>query len=677
MATQFSDLAEWLEADGLGGFASGTVCGRRTRRYHALLLAATTPPTGRMVLVNGFEAWLQAASGRYAISSQHYAPDVIHPDGQHRIHSFEHEPWPRWRFRLDDGTTIEQELFVPHGRAAVALRWRVLERGTDTGALTLTVRPLLSGRDCHALHYQNMSFRFAAHATGQRITWSPYHGVPETASLSNAAYHHEPVWYRKFYYQEEAARGLDCTEDLASPGTLTWDLSKGDAIWILSAEGVAGSLSDQRVTAEALFDQFRKAEFARRQQFASRLHRAADAYIVQRKTGKTIVAGYPWFTDWGRDTFIALRGLCLATGRLDEARQILMAWTPAISDGMVPNRFVEHGDAPEFNSVDASLWYVVAVGEFLQAMKAAGKMLGLAERAALHAAIEAILSGYARGTRYGIRVDDDGLLACGERGVQLTWMDAKVGDWVVTPRIGKPVEVQALWANALSVGSETSPQWRPILDSCRQAFSRRFWNEAGGCLYDVIDVDHQPGTTDASFRPNQVFAVGGLPLSLLEGERARQVVDAVEARLWTPVGLRTLAPDDPAYKPRCEGTKLQRDGAYHQGTVWPWLLGPFVEAWVRVRGSTPAAKQDARQRFVAPLLAHLDDAGLGHVSEISDGDPPHTPRGCPFQAWSVGELLRLTQIVLSAEHGIPSPHAARTRKAAGSRQTSRTVGRRE
>jgi predicted glycogen debranching enzyme len=314
---------------------------------------------------------------------------------------------------------------------------------------------------------------------------------------------------------------------------------------------------------------------------------------------------------------------------------------------MLPNRFPDRGEEPEFNSVDASLWYVVAVHELRAAAAARGAPLPAAEEHALRAAVEAILAGYAAGTRYGIGCDSDGLLRAGQPGVQLTWMDAKVGDWVVTPRIGKPVEVQALWLNALAIGSAASERWSKLLARGRAAFAERFWNPARECLFDVVDCDHEAGTTDASLRPNQILAVGGLPVALLEGERAQQVVDVVEQQLWTPLGLRSLGPREPGYAARYEGDVRARDGAYHQGTAWPWLLGPFVDAWVRVRGATPAVKREARRRFLAPLLAHLDQAGLGHVSEIADGDPPHTPRGCPFQAWSVGEALRLDQVVLA------------------------------
>jgi predicted glycogen debranching enzyme len=302
---------------------------------------------------------------------------------------------------------------------------------------------------------------------------------------------------------------------------------------------------------------------------------------------------------------------------------------------MLPNRFVDDGEAPEFNAVDASLWYVVAVCELLAR--------GSEPSPRLEAAVTAILEGYQKGTRYGIRMDEDALVAAGAPGVQLTWMDARVGERVITPRVGKPVEVQALWVNALRLAGATfeRPDWSALAERAQASFERRFWNEAAGCLLDVADPD------DATLRPNQILAVGGLPHALLGGERARHVVDVVERELWTPLGLRSLAPGEPGYAPRYEGGPAARDAVYHQGTAWAWLLGPFVEAWLRVRGGSAAAKREARARFVAPLLAHLDDAGLGHVSEIADAEPPHTPRGCPFQAWSLGELLRLECAVLA------------------------------
>jgi predicted glycogen debranching enzyme len=511
--------------------------------------------------------------------------------------------------------------------------WRLVQPRSN---VRLLLRPFLSGRDYHALHRENPAFRFQPEQHPNRWRWQPYPTVPAVLVAANGAYRHEPDWFRNFHYAEESARGLDDIEDLASPGTFHFDLSKQEAVWLLAAEGWEGNVLREEVDAVSCLRSLADAERKRRAGFVSRLHRSAADYLVRRGPGQTIVAGYPWFTDWGRDTFIALCGLCLATGRLDDAGQILDQWAGTVTDGMLPNRFPDHGDRPEFNAVDASLWFILAVHDYLQRAADAGP-----RSSRLQSAVEAILDGYLRGTRFGIHVDTDGLVAAGVPGLQLTWMDARVGNWVVTPRIGKPVEVQALWLNALAAAGRFSDRWREHLERGRQSFAERFWNPAEGCLYDVVDADHQPGAVDAAFRPNQVLAVGGLPLALLEQERARRVVEGVESRLWTPLGLRSLAPGSPGYAPRYQGNQRQRDAAYHQGTVWPWLMGPFVQAWLRVRGHTAQAKAQARRRFLQPLLAHLDQAGLGHVSEIADADPPHTPRGCPFQAWSLGELVRL------------------------------------
>jgi predicted glycogen debranching enzyme len=315
---------------------------------------------------------------------------------------------------------------------------------------------------------------------------------------------------------------------------------------------------------------------------------------------------------------------------------------------MLPNRFPDRGESPEFNSVDASLWFVIAVYDLFDAAARCGANVSEADRRALEDGVDRILDGYAHGTRFGIRADEDGLLAAGVAGVQLTWMDAKVGDHVITPRIGKPVEIQALWLNALWLASRRSPRWRDLFDRGRTAFESKFWNASGGFLHDVVDVDHRPGIVDSALRPNQILALGGLPLVLVDEERARRALSIIEARLWTPIGLRSLGSSEPGYAGRYAGGVASRDGSYHQGTVWPWLLTAFVEAWLRTRGRTAAAIAEARARFLSPLLDHLDEAGLGHVSEIADGDAPHRPNGCPFQAWSVGEALRLDRIVLAS-----------------------------
>jgi predicted glycogen debranching enzyme len=626
--------SEWLETDGLGGFASGTVSGIRTRRYHALLLTATTPPSGRVVLVNGLEAWIENGDATYPISSQLYAPDVMHPNGIRRIEDFYAEPWPRWSYLLEDGCRIEQDIFVRNGLPLVAIVWRLI--GNGIGA-NLRIRPLLSGRDYHSLHHENLNFNFDPEIRDQRVIWRPYHGIPEIVAYNNGKYFQEPTWYRNFVYKEEQSRGLDFSEDLASPGSFLFNIGSSPAILILSTQADLY----QSGTVEEFLEEIRNHELARRKKFANRLERSADQYIVKRQEGKTIIAGYPWFTDWGRDTFIALRGLAIANRRFEVAGQILSEWSQTVSEGMLPNRFPDHGDQPEFNSVDASLWFIIAVHDYLK-----GAKISAAQKSALQKACDAILTGYRSGTRYGIRMDTDCLIAAGVPGVQLTWMDAKVGDWVVTPRIGKPVEIQALWLNALKIASEWNLDWVTLFEEGCENFVRKFSNHADGFLFDVVDADHISGKVDSLFRPNQILAAGGLPFQVLKGEMAFQMVESVESRLLTPIGLRSLAPDEPGYIGRYEGGVRERDGSYHQGTVWPWLIGPFVEAWVRVRGNTHDAKVEARTRFLSPLLQHLDRAGIGHISEIADGDPPHTPRGCPFQAWSVGEVLRLLFNVL-------------------------------
>ena len=655
MGEPISERLEWLEADGLGGFASGTASGIRARRYHALLLSAATPPTGRHVLVAGMDVTFESDGKSVALSSQRYAPGVIYPDGASRLLSFTNDPWPTWRYHVSDSIVIEQSLFVSKGLPITVLRWRSPQAPPGS---RLSVRLFLAGRDYHSMHHENAAFRFQADIHGASVSWSPYDGVQSVLATANAMYCAEPDWYRRFLYSEEERRGLDATEDLATPGRFEWDASHGDAVLILAAKTAESTALLTAQDPLAVADSLEKRERSRRRAFTSELDRAADAYIVRRGTGATIVAGYPWFTDWGRDTFIAIRGLCLATGRYREARQILLQWAGGVSEGMLPNRFPDGGDVPEFNAVDASLWYIVAAHEWLNV----DPSVSGSDRSQIQAAIDAILDGYSRGTRFGIRADDDGLLAAGVPGVQLTWMDARVGDRVITPRIGKPVEVQALWINALWIGAHFSPRCQELFVRASAAFERRFWNASSNTLYDVIDVDHVAGSADPTLRPNQILAVGGLPLPLIDGERARAVVDAIEHDLLTPAGLRSLTPRDPDYVGRYAGGVAARDGAYHQGTVWPWLLGPFVEAWVRTRGGTDEARVEARRRFLDPLRRSLDPAGLGHLPEVADGDQPHSPGGCPFQAWSVGEALRLDRVVLAVTHAQRRTGARRNRR---------------
>lgn len=632
--------AEWLESDGLGGFASGPVLGPRTRRYHALVLTTTTPPTGRIVLVNGFEAHVETGTASVPLSVQHYLPDVLYPEGSKHLVGFSARPWPTWTFEIGSDLVLRQEIFVARDTCETVLRWWI--ENCPPGYL-LSVRLLMSGRDYHSLHRQNDKFDFRASVQDGNVAWKPYAGLPAVSALTNGTYRGESEWFRNFLYDDERERGLDDVEDLASPGVFTWDLSTGPAVMILrSGDGL-------NVRTEAHSKQVIEQELRRREAASKPWDIAADSYIVDRGKNRTLLAGFPWFTDWGRDTFIAMRGLIIARGRLSEAEKILNAWAATVSEGMLPNRFVDAGDAPEFNSVDASLWFVIAAKEFIDTASGAGYPVAPATETRLFAAVEAILRGYSAGTRYGIAADADGLLRTGEPGVQLTWMDAKVGDFVVTPRTGKPVEVQALWINALRIGGQRSVEWKQLAEKAEVSFFQRFFNPDNGGLYDVIDVDHVEGTFDPKVRPNQILAVGGLPFPIVKGEAARKIVDLVESRLLTPMGLRTLDPDDPEYQPRYGGDARQRDGAYHQGTVWPWLMGSFVDAWLKTRPNSPDTLEEARARFFAPLLSHLHTAGIGHVSEIADGDPPHAPRGCPFQAWSLGELVRIDALLRGSE----------------------------
>lgn len=655
--------AEWLETDGLGGFACGTLGGPRTRRYHALLTAASTPPTGRFALVNALDVSLRTPAGEISLSQHRFAPDVTTASPGVAVERFSCDPWPRWDLRLPGGERLVHEVFMTRGTPRTVVTWRLLD---PIPGATLRARPLLSGRDYHALHHENEVFRFDPLVAEGRVHWTPYPGVPGIIADHNGRYRHDPVWYRRFEYDRERDRGFDCMEDLAAPGILEFDLSAGEASIVFTAspmEEPRPGARAERPDVAAL----RAAEATSRAALGGPLDRAADQYIVRGSRGPTIIAGYPWFSDWGRDTFIALRGLCLATGRLDDARDILLAWSRCDSGGVLPNRFPDRGAVPEYNSVDAALWFIIAAYELSREARAAGRPLSSDDEEALTQATQRILNSCVDGTHHNIHVDSDGLLAAGAPGVQLTWMDARVGERVITPRIGKPVEIQALWLNALRIGALWAPKWLDLGDAAHQSFVARFWCEQTGHLHDVVDADHVSGRIDPSLRPNQLLAVGGLPCSLLPAALARRVVDRVEADLLTPLGLRTLSPSHPDYVPRYAGGPEQRDSAYHQGTVWPWLLGPFVDAWVRVRGGGADVRAAARERFLPPLHAHLREAGLGHISEIADADAPHAPNGCPFQAWSVGELLRLERRVLvdpadaTKRSSVPCPEDRRAR----------------
>ena len=634
-----SPQKEWLEPNYLGGFASSTITGIPTRRYHGLLIAQDPNRSERFMLLNALEVFFEDAAGeRFALSSFEFGGNIISPDGYSRIHSFTQEPWPTWVYQLSGKTEVKFELCAAHEKNEIACRWTLTPRAKGK----LYVRPLISGRNYHALHAANSDFNFSLFSEKNYRAVRPYPGIPALAVQSAAELLPDAQWYYNFRYGEEAARGFPHREDLASPGFFVADLAKGAAsmTWAARFDGDSSALC----AAEDIF----KKETKRRAGYVDVLHKNADAYIVRRGTGRTIIAGYPWFLDWGRDTFISIRGLCLATQRYDVAEDILLQWATHISEGMIPNRIADVGSHGEYNSVDASLWYMLVIYEFLTQTNAKAHKVGTATQKTLNEVLSSIMAAFYHGTRYGIRCDEiDGLLACGERGSQLTWMDAKVGDYAVTPRIGKPVEIQCLWIHALKIAATLlDASWEARHQLALSSFQRKFWNAERDCLYDVIDCDHEKNQVDALIRPNQIFAVGGLPMQLLPLPKAQAVVRTVETHLITPMGPRSLAPGEPGYRGRYEGGPHERDISYHQGTVWPWVMGAFIEAWVRVKGGEKKSKDEARARFLDPLLAHTNTLGLGHLAEIADAEAPFRSRGCPFQAWSVAEALRASLQIL-------------------------------
>jgi predicted glycogen debranching enzyme len=630
---------EWLETNGIGGFACSTIIGLNTRRYHALLTAATKPPVGRVVLLSNLEETLALGGKRFELAANQYRGDVIHPRGFEYLDSFRLHPFPVLTYQCGD-VQVEKTVFLVHGENTVVIQYKLL--GDLHGSTcSLEVRPLVAFRDYHSTTHANDAINRGVDVHPGMAIVTPYPGLPSLCFAHNAqAIDTSGFWFYNFEYQRERERGLDSLEDLYSPFLLRFDLALN-----ASAAIVASTLEHAAAEVAGL----EESEFQRRGRitsaspvadpFATVLTCAADQFIVGRGDRKSVIAGYPWFGDWGRDTMISLPGLTLVTGRYDEARDILRAFARSIDRGMLPNRFPDSGETPEYNTVDATLWMFHAIHEFLRYTGDYDFV-----RAELYQPLAEIIEWHERGTRYGIRLDSDGLLHAGERGAQLTWMDARVNGREVTPRQGKPVEIQALWHNALRVMAQLTSaigdpvacaRYTALADRARERFQQVFWNGAAGCLYDVIAEDSVP---DASIRPNQIFAVS-LPYPLLRGEQALQVVDLVEWELLTPYGLRTLSPRDPNYRGRYEGDPHSRDSAYHQGTVWPWLLGPFLTSYVKVHGNTEEARGRA-DRFLDPLRAHLLEAGVGQISEVFDGDAPHRPGGCFAQAWSVAEVLR-------------------------------------
>jgi predicted glycogen debranching enzyme len=632
-----ADRREWLETNGIGGFASSTIVGLNTRRYHGLLVASTNPPVGRMVLLSKVEETLVIDGRRFDLSCNRY-PGVVHPQGHEFLKQFRQDPFPVFVYEVE-GLELEKSVFMVHGENTTVIQYTVLS--APELSCTLELRPLIAFRDYHSTAHENGALNPSLHVESGRVSISPYQGCP-TLNFAHTSgdIAQEGAWYRNFEYTMEQERGLDFREDLFNPMVVTFDLSSTPRPVLVA--------STEARSAEAA-DRYRAAEVARRNAataaapvedpFVQMLAQAADQFVVRRGTGSTVIAGYHWFSDWGRDTMIALPGLTLSTGRYDDARGMLLAFAGSVDRGMLPNRFPDAGETPEYNTVDATLWFFEAVRAFGAHTEDYDFI-----RTRLYPVLADIIGWHERGTRYGIRLDADGLLLAGEPGVQLTWMDAKVDDWVVTPRHGKPVEIQALWYNALRTmedlghrfGDEANAaHWKELADAARFRFTERFWNESTGCLFDVVSGDDR----DASIRPNQVLAVS-LFQSMLSGQQAKSVVAVVERDLLTPYGLRSLAPSDHQYRGRYEGDPYTRDSAYHQGTVWPWLMGPFLTAYLKVNGRSAKARKQA-EKWLSELRRFMLDEGVGQISEVFDGNPPHRAGGCIAQAWSVAELLRV------------------------------------
>lgn len=625
---------EWLEPNGIGGWAGSSICNAHTRRYHGLLVAATRPPVGRMVLLSKLEETLVLGDSRFELGTNVY-PGAVHPHGYRYLTAFSQDYLPRFTYEAG-GIVLLKSIAAIHGQNTTVLLYQV-ERAP--GAFQLELRPFVAGRDYHSLTHANPEIRRAADYVDDLWSFRPYLQLPTLHLLvPGAAYEARPDWYYNFEYRKERERGLDFQEDLFTPGFFTISLEAGDRFGIVISTDIPfGRIAESLLQEEELRRKKLLTALPVADDLTRALTLAGDQFVVRRGDDlKTVIAGYHWFTDWGRDTMIALPGLTLVTGRFDDATKILQTFAENIDQGMLPNRFPDAGEQPEYNTVDASLWFFVAAYKYYLYT---GDQTFL--KKTLLPAMTDILDWHQRGTRYGIHMDSDGLLAAGEPDVQLTWMDAKVGSWVVTPRNGKAVEINALWYNALAIYAhllvtirrrKKAERYQYLADKVKRHFSRAFWNAEGKYLFDVVDGERR----DAAIRPNQLFALS-LPFTLLGQHRARMVLATVDKHLLTPVGLRSLSPQDPDYHPEYRNNQFLRDSAYHQGTVWAWLLGPYLTALVRIRGKS-GRKQGLR--MMEAIRGHLSEAGIGQISEIFDGDAPHTPRGCIAQAWSVAEIKR-------------------------------------
>jgi len=568
---------EWLATNGIGGYASSTAVGANTRKYHGLLVASLNPPVERVVLLSKIEEELELDGMTRPLSTNLY-PGAVHPKGFRYLRDFSPRPLPTFVYAVE-GVRIEKTVSMVHGRNTTVVGYRVSNpEGHDLG---FALRPLVTSRDFHTTLLREdigWGFRVERVDGGVSVT-AGYDGAPALGLFSDmewepSALPEERRWYYSMEYPRERERGYPCHDDLYCPGAFTLRSSAREVSFSLVAScertpppDPDAALESELKRREGLLGNFYGKTGLPRTRTWDDLVLSADAFIVKRRRpgGKSILAGYPWFADWGRDAMIALPGLCLATGRFEDARGVLKTFAGAVRKGLLPNRFHDRGTGADYNTVDAALWFVIAAGRYLDYTGDTGFA-----RKVLSPAVRDVLEGYTRGTDFDIRMDTDGLLRAGNPGTQLTWMDAKAGDCVVTPRHGKAVEINALWYNALVLGAEIlgDDECLDLAEVVKAGFAR-FWNPGQKCLFDVID-----GRDDPSIRPNQVFALS-LPHALLKKRKAEMVLATLREHLLTPYGLRTLSPRDSRYRGRYEGGPLERDSAYHQGTVWPWLIGPF------------------------------------------------------------------------------------------------------
>ena len=643
-----AESREWLVTNGIGGFASGTTAGSLTRRYHGLLIAAVQPPLGRTQLVAILHEAVCYVGATYALATHRWASGAVDPQGFLYLESFRLEgTTPVWTYALANAL-LEKRVWMVQGENTTFIQYKLARA---SGPLEIELKALVNYRDFHSLtHAGDWHMKIAPVEHGVMVlpfdTATPFYIKSVQASCEP---HHE--WYRDCFLPRETERGLEDREDHLFAALFRAKLNPGESLTIVATTEAATPLDAEASGARRTAHESALLEAWQRQNektavsvptWLRQLVLAGDQFVVKRNLpeepdGRSIIAGYHWFGDWGRDTMIALPGLVLTTGRSDVARQILLAFARYVDAGMLPNNFPDAGGKPEYNTVDAALWYFEAMRQYFAATQDTPTLRKL------YPVLASMIDAHIAGTRYNIHVDSaDGLLYAGGPGIQLTWMDAKIGDWVVTPRTGKPIEINALWINAL----ETMAQFARHLNKPSDTYERlslqakngfqKFWNAERNCCFDVIDVPGaaKNGGRDAALRPNQILAVS-LPVSPLSKDQQESVVDICAQRLLTCYGLRSLAAGEPGYQGHYGGDQRTRDAAYHQGTVWGWLLGPFALAHFRVYNDRAAAL-----RYLEPLGSHISAYGLGTLAEIFEGDPPHAPRGCIAQAWTVGEILR-------------------------------------